>query len=388
MTERSWDEQDWKLAERLAGLDLGMESRSREKLRTRLAWMRIANVPARERHAPTVQKTLPDRSWTQPSFQRRWTAVAVVGLLMVFLAVFNQPVLAAVQRMLGYGYLPEVGFFRVQGTRLLAGPTALRQGDHEFQVQQGIVLAGKTGGTGVTWIWVDGISENLNPAETYLELADGARLPIQAIERTGAERIRLEFSALPPGSQQVHLVLSSHATIPLDFIPAENAGLAPTDVYTPTVRNTPPGEPCLTGPGGWRACVSAASVDETGTRLLLEIQPRAGGEPVAWAAGLQAELRSGEQSFALAAPVEVDGMNPAALVLRFGPLPGGIDTVTLHVAALPVAMRGNLLDTSGPYDLVLRLPVRSARLQPTPVVLLPDHQNPAPAPTPVGTRRP
>ena len=50
-----------------------------------------------------------------------WVALMILVLIATLL-IFRQPVLAAVGRLLGYGYFPQVGFIQLDGARVLRSP--------------------------------------------------------------------------------------------------------------------------------------------------------------------------------------------------------------------------------------------------------------------------
>ena len=153
-----------RLVEELARLDLGAESAIRERLRASLSMP--ASAPGRNPQAHPAPASAPKPSSTWPA-RLRPIGVGIAVVLLVLVMAFNQPVLAAGQRILGYGYLPETGFFRLSETVLLSGPVVQ---DHEgmaVTVHQGVISSQRTR----LWLRFDGSPQPLEGA--WLELADG-----------------------------------------------------------------------------------------------------------------------------------------------------------------------------------------------------------------------
>jgi hypothetical protein len=227
---------DLQMAARLASLDLSVESKTQANLRTRLAWMAMAQVPLAKNKIRSGQLG-PHANPLRVS----WLAGLAAVWLAVCLVIFNQPVLTMVQHFLGYGYMPEVGFFPLSNTHLLKGPLELHQNDRQVFVRQGISLQRDPGGSGVTWLWIEGNPEMLKRGEIWLDGTQHQVIPVQAIDPTGSNRARLTFGPLPTGTNRVVLHLSEGWQFPLEWIPAVNAGGIPTQVSVPTATYAPTG---------------------------------------------------------------------------------------------------------------------------------------------------
>ena len=391
---------DLKMATRLANLNLGAESKIQANLRTRLAWMAMAKVPSTK--APSRSGPLVIHSRQARTF---WFAGLAAVLMAVCLVVFNQPVLAMVQQFLGYGYLPEVGFFPVPNTQLLKGPVELRQNNWQIIVRQGIALQGGSNGSGGTLLWLEGIRGTLSLTDTWLELLQPATLQVGAeqnqrvaalsIDSIGSNQTRLAFGPLPTGTTQVILHLSQDLQIPLEWIRAADAGLVPTQVSVPTATHAPtpsgagsptgvaPVMPCLDMGTQLTICVQAGWVDEQKTHLLLELQPLQNGSALIWDAKVtgQVELRDGYRTvYPLKASFAGNTDGTGAVTLQFAALPDGTSEVTLHLSGISILQDGKEEWIAGPFDLPLRLPARGMRISPTPAVIQTSERRPVPTP--------
>jgi hypothetical protein len=179
----------------------------------------------------------------------------------------------------------------------------------------------------------------------------------------------------------------------LAWIPATEAGLAPTQVSSPELTQTPSGKatamPCLNVTEKWMLCAQAAYMDRQGTHLLLELQPVQNGKSVHGYIKMinQAELRGDHHQFyPLGAfiPGEMDGTN--ALTLQFSPIADGIMNVTLHLSGIHIQQDEKEIEAAGPFDLALHLPARREKVSPTPSLFQSGEWQTVP--TPVITSRP
>ena len=391
---------DLQMAARLANLNLSAESKTQANLRTRLAWMAMAKVASAK--APNRSGRLSIHSGHARTF---WFAGLAAVFMAVCLVIFNQPALAMVQQILGYGYLPEVGFFPMPRTQMLKGPVELRDHDQQILVWQGIALQGGSNGSGATRLWLEGIRGTLSLTDTWLELLQPATLRVRAeqnqrvaalsIDSIGSNQTRLAFGPLPTGTTQVILHLSQDLQIPLEWIQAADAGLVPTQVSVPTATHAPtpsgagsptgvaPVTPCLDMGTQLKICVQAGWVDEQKTHLLFELQPLQNGNVLIWDAKVtgQVELRDGNRTvYPLKASFEGNTDGTGAATLQFAALPDGISEVTLHLSGISILQDGKEEWIAGPFDLPLRLPARGMRISPTPAVIQTSERRPVPTP--------
>ncbi len=372
-----------RLAQELASLDLSPQSAVRESLRSRLA------LRTKPRPAPLYR----------PAAGKLALAAAAM-LLLALLALVNQPVLAAVQRMLGYGYLPETGFIRLADNTLLQGPVVQEQGNASLSVRQGVSDSRRTR------VWVRASDAGQSLAGAWLALDDGRKLAAVSWawypdkrDPTGA---LLVFPPLPPGSGQTVLGLPGGWQVPLEWAPAAQVGLSPTEVILPTESQTPPGQslsaPCATPGSLLRICVQAAYVDAGGTHLLLEVealQPGARFAGEAAPASFRAQLVDEQQRVYASSAPPAAGDKAGDWSLQFAPLAGDARTLTLRLSDLPVSTADSrdpaqapALETlPGPFSLAFQLPERQPTFAPTPRVV-DGSGSPLPAPTPAAPEKP
>jgi len=365
------------LAQQLAALDLSAESTIRTQLRLRL-----------RRRAQSHSQMWGRQGWVptlaQPRLRLRtrydrivaWIAAAT----LVLLVLLNQSALAAVQRIFGYGYLPETGFIRLYGTWLLKGPVAQQHDGQSVTVRQGVVSAQRTE------LWIEGVGLPDSPQEAWLELPGGQGLPaLSWLPDMG----KLTFVMLPLGIRQSTLVLPPGWRIPLEWIESEQAGLAPTVVSVPYPQITPTGEaPSFTAGDSVRVWARAAFVNSEGTHVLLESEALQPGAELLWDVTLSTyPVTLGDEdnrAYALRGQkvaADSTGVSGAGLTLQFSPVPGDVQIVRLRLPALVVRLGGPTTILLGPHELVFRLPERQPRPCPTPQVLS-NRTLPSPAPTP------
>jgi len=391
-----------RLAEELARLDLGAESAIRERLCSSLAMQASAPDRNSQVYRTSASASKPSLAWPA---RLRPVGVGIAVVLLVLVMAFNQPVLAAGQRILGYGYLPETGFFRLSETVLLSGPVVQ---DHEgitVTVRQGVISSQRT----QLWVRFDGPPQPLEGA--WLELADGQRLPAESWswlpdehQPTGG---MVSFPALPAGTRRSTLGLPTGWVIPVEWAPAREVPLAPTEVSIPYPTNTPTGwaaqRVCVTATDAVRVCVNAAFVDAEGTHILLEGEAIAPGSRLAWVMdlGSQAIQLVDEQQRVyplkeLIIPEKSAQLDQASLSLRFSPLPSKARIVTLQLSELTFRLSGQpgsakaseSLTIPGPFFLAFSLPERQPTVSPTPRAVSESQAFPYPAPTPTPARGP
>ncbi|MEO0249986.1 MAG: hypothetical protein ABIN58_10760, partial [candidate division WOR-3 bacterium] len=175
----------------------------------------------------------------------RWLVYGLCLLILVILVINYQPVLAAVQRLSGYGYVPLAGFIDLSDTRVLAGPTIQVHGARRLIVTQAVAssteiriwLRLEKADVEPPWIAKSGQSPN-----TWLETGDGRRLYpwSQSWSSSGKQSAEayLEFRAVAAEepvqvSDVTSLVLKVQPdwTIPLRFNPAANVGSPLVTIY-------------------------------------------------------------------------------------------------------------------------------------------------------------
>jgi len=255
------------VASRLAELDFETELRPPAELRAR--WLsRSKQVSAKSGVLNFSQR----RGWA-------WAAFAV-AILFAMLFIFRQPVLAAVGRLFGYGYFPKAGFVELDTARVLRSPVREEHAGRSLTALSG--LATPQG----TTLWLE-YSDSARSADgAWLETPAGERIDLLSWEwdpnQAGRRGVRLEFPALPAGAGQITLALPEGWRIPLEWIPAVQAGIPSAEInmpypttepatgQNPTLENTvqKTAVPCVVT-NGMQVCLKAAQTDAGGTRLLL-----------------------------------------------------------------------------------------------------------------------
>ncbi len=364
---------DLELAGRLWALDVGAESRLRGPLRSRLVQQ-------------TQRKPLP--GWKQRWFGRPQPVfLALLCALAFVLLVAPTPVMAAIQHFLGYGYIPEAGFIRLADTTLLEGPVTQRQGEHSITVWQGMVRDSEL----TLWAEADFVPAPF--AGMYLELPDGVQVQPTMVQSAGP-RGKLVFAGVFSFEPQVYLVAPQGWRLPLAWLPAAQANLAPTHVSVPVATRTQTRQagdkPCAPLPPG-QVCVEAAYTDQQGTHLLLQYWQAGEPAPLDWSAigsGPGIYLQGGGHRLdLLEAPAAEGAADPSMCELRFVPVPAGLEAVRLH---LPLRVMDDPAggQPTAAIDLDLQLPERAPVRSPTPQVVGAAPTAPLPVPTPLAPQNP
>lgn len=361
------------LAGRLAQMDLSAQSTVRGSLRDRLA------ASPRRTYSHTVSGVVRPR--LQPAAGRGWWAsLAAILLVCTALAFSHTSWVSAVQRLLGYGYLSEVGFFPLDETVLITGPVRQTQGEQTLTVRQGITQSGRT------TLWVES-NFSLPPADQIWLDTPGGRVVAATFDPAEA-RLTFELAAQPDTT--TFLGLPGEWRLPLEWVAAAQAGLAPTRVSLPA--NTPDAAkgatPCFSVKNLVRVCIQAAYADAGGTHLLLEWIPLQHGVSSSWQpleeiGTISLRDQSGNSYLATSRRCEYEP-ECSLLALQYPPLPTSASSLTLHFTRLEVAIDGASPVPMQSYDLPLRLPERVPLRSPTPRAATSPNQEPQPVPHPPG----
>ncbi|MDR3573480.1 MAG: hypothetical protein P4L50_06455 [Anaerolineaceae bacterium] len=251
------------LATRLAEIDFGSELRPQPELRARWLW-RSKQVTARQAVLTPVQRS-------------RWFWAAFASLILfAMLFIFRQPVLAAVGRLFGYGYFPQAGFVELDTAQVLRSHVRQEHAGRSLTVLNGLARPKQT----VLWLEYSDTARAADGA--WLETPSGERVDLSSWEwdpnQPDRRGVRLEFPPLPAGAGQTTLALPEGWRIPLEWIPAAQAGIPLSEVGAPYPTTAPAfGQkltpektvvPCIVSIG-LQVCLKAAQTDTDGTHILL-----------------------------------------------------------------------------------------------------------------------
>jgi hypothetical protein len=244
------------------------------------------NDPLRSRWAAQARHKA-----AKPFNPLRWVWIGAVVIALALLIIFRQPVLASVTQLFGYTYIPETGFVRLETVRVLKNPVIQEHDRRSLTVSKGLATPKWTE------VWIE-FSEAAQPLEkAWLELPSGTKLEMAGWEwypdEPGTKGLHLYFPVAGDESNQFTLALAEGWRLPLQWIPASEAGLNSAEVFAPypsplpEATGTPEtgGETDLTTEvssitqspipaclehEGLRICVRAATTTQEGTRVLLE----------------------------------------------------------------------------------------------------------------------
>src|SRR5450759_1204252 len=136
----------------------------------------------------------------------RWVWAVLIGLVLIAsLLIFRQPVLAALGRLLGYGYFPQAGFVQLDSARILNNPIKQEHAGNSLTVVSGLATQDHT----VLWLEYSDIAQPADGA--WLEMPTGGRLDLSSWSwdpnQPNTKGIRLEFPPLTAGVTQTTLAL-------------------------------------------------------------------------------------------------------------------------------------------------------------------------------------
>ena len=326
-------------------------------------------IPVWRKHWTPAIQALPARRFGSIN----WVVTAVL-LLVALLAAFNQPVFAAVGRWMGFGYLPETGFFKLVDTQLIKGPVMQQKEDGtSLSVEKGIATLTNTR------LWVQLTAPWSGLEGVWLSLPDGSRLAaLTWSQGTSSTQREVTFGVLPARTSSTSLHMADGWQIPLEWVAATQAGLASTEVSLPP-KSTPAGPAnrslCLTAQQQAQICVGAGIVDQDGIHLLVvgEAISPAGHftwDPAMTTMGFQL-IDGRQQIHGLTGPVEVD---QTRLSMLFNGDTQPSEVTILRLSGLAFRITGALgkettVTLQGPINLAFHLPDRQASLAPTPWVM-------------------
>lgn len=207
---------------------------------------------------------------------KTWVVIGLVLVILITAFIFRQPVLAAIGRLFGYGYLPEIGFVQLDTTRVLRNPVIQETEESHLTVLYGLADPERT----ILWLSFD---DEAQPGDgAWLETPAGERVDLLYWDwettRTNLQGVRLEFPPLSSDISQVTLALPQGWRLPLEWIPATQAGIPSAEINAPyptlqansaTSSSNDPSQPCLPA-SELQVCLKAAHLDGQGAHVLLE----------------------------------------------------------------------------------------------------------------------
>lgn len=188
-----------------------------------------------------------------------------IGLLIILFLLFTfKPVRAAMERLVGYGYIPEVGFIDLNETQVLAHVITELNSDQRLSVTQAMTSPTQTR----IWLRLTGIKDNFlgleqNP-DLWLETGDGQKLYPLSISWTSGDsqntEVQLQFAAISASEKNIVLRTKSGWAIPLRFIPAMEADVPSSmNEYTNSCNDYQ----------AIKLCILAVITDKRGTYILI-----------------------------------------------------------------------------------------------------------------------
>ena len=247
------------IANRLATAGLSAEVQLKAGLRSR--WITQTTSPASR---PVPQAFPLHLRWV-------WAALAV-ALLFAALFLFRQPVLAAVGRLFGYGYIPSTGFIQLDSAQVLIRPVFQEHEGSSLLVVRGLALPKQT------TLWIE-YSDEARPVDgAWLEVGSKDHIELSGWSYSpntpGSRGVLLTFPPLPAGTTQTVLALPEGWRLPLDWIPATQSNLPDVRVVPYQDTGSTPDAAAAqhdlcAQQHGLRLCVLAATAFAEGAQVLI-----------------------------------------------------------------------------------------------------------------------
>lgn len=315
----------FQVAEVLSRLDFDTEISPKNEIESR--WMRQVT----RSHLDLQFRSRQARRW--PVFRPAWVPILII--LLTLLAVFRQPVFAAVSRAFGYIFVPDVGFLPMDATFLLKQPILQEHHGQSLTVTHGIATPQNI----VLFLEFN----------DYARPVDGARLESESGEKfellhweywpntPDSRGIKMIFPpSLPVKTTQMTLSFPEGWHLPLDWIPASQSNLPDARVvpYASATQESTTSSHLCVEKHKINLCVLAATSSAENTSALvqseskmLDVDPGDALGFLTWQTENKQVALQDEQGNMFPMSSEQNGM------LLFPPLPSN-QTVTLMVPAL------------------------------------------------------
>jgi hypothetical protein len=273
------------------------------------------------------------RSAFKPGFA--WIAALVIGLIL--LALFHQPVFAAVERLFGYIYVPDMGFLPIRSTLVLQQPVLQEHDGVSLTITHAVATTEQT-------TVIMEFSDIASPGDgASLETSAGAMVPVTFWEyipnMKGSHGLKLNFPPLPSDTTKTTLVLPAGWHIPMIWIPASQS--AQTDVqaipYVSEATGTAAPSKLCVEKNGLNLCLKAAVAEPDDTSVLVESTPSNPALRPNWQLGfvwrIDADRITLRDERGNIYPID-SRVPPSEGLLHFPPIVGA-NRLTLTIPALP-----------------------------------------------------
>ena len=267
----------------------------------------------------------------QPLSIARLLWVPLVIVLVALLAVFHQPVFAAVSRAFGYIFVQDVGFVPADSTFLLKQPILQEHNGQSVTVGQGVATPQNI----ILFLEFNDVARPVDGAG--METVSGETIKLLQWEyfpnTPGSHGIKMIFSSLPVGTTKTILSLPEGWHLPLEWLSASHSNLPDARVVpyiSATQESTASSDMCVEK-HGMNLCVLAATTSPDGTSVLVETHatnPNLHSSwmgPV-WQEGVVLQDEQGNR---------VSMQRHEAEMLIFPPLSSETQKVTLVVPSIP-----------------------------------------------------
>ena len=298
-----------------------------------------------------------------------WAFSIFAVLILIFTTVFfvNQSALASVNRSLGYGFLPDYGFFKLSNTFLLEGPLRIKNDQKYVEINQGFSQENET----ILWIKTD-LGENGLPLSIMMDFENSLQEG-NVISSDGSGNYTVQFAQEFTQEDHPSLVINSEIIIKINWIKSQFAGLAPTMVMVSN-SSYDIGEadiyPCSIVQEKINICVEAAFRDQQGMHVQLSLKPDQNNEGISWVeSSLSQTIITDEFQRSYQAVIEKcvkEGCHQVTLL--FKDVSTLSDIYQLRFNGVQIQQESEKIDLSNNDAIEIKLPKSIPNFEPTPKI--------------------
>ncbi len=353
---------EWVVAKQLSLVNFPDSLEFKQELKNKL--IQQANmIDEKNLQSDSTQKKLTQQGFMFPV----WAFSVFVIIVMIFTTVFsiNQPASASVNRSLGYGFLPDYGFFRLSNATVLEGPFRIENDQYFLEVNQGISQESGTN------LWIKTNLDNAGGPLSFVIDFDNTFHEGNIISSDGFGSYLVRFKQQFNQEDQPVLVVNSEFNTAIHWIKSQLAGLAPTTVILSTpnqVSDEDKNHPCSITIKNIKICVEAAFRNQQGLYIHLLINSDQFEDNTTW---IESSLRQivimdEFQRNYQAASVKCESISCNRVTILFTNISDLTNGYQLSFKNVFLQQDNEKVDLSEMEPILLKLPDRIPNFEPTP----------------------
>jgi hypothetical protein len=355
-------EKEWEVINHLSEINLPVSENFKQNLKNQLT-QQARMLAAKNKLNQSNQKKYKQQGLMFPI----WAFSIFAVLIMIFIAVFfvNQPAFASVNRSLGYGFLPEYGFFRLSNTFLLEGPLRIEDDKKFVEINQGFSQKNET----TLWIKTDLDEEGL-PLLIMMDFANSLQEG-KIISSDGLGNYTVQFAQEFTQEDQPLLIINSEIIAKLNWIKSQSAGLAPTMVMVSNSSYDFEEDdiyPCSIVQEKIKICVEAVFRDQQGMHVQLLIKSGQNNDEIFWVESSLSQTKITDEfqrSYqAVIEKCDLEGCHQVTLLFK------DVSTLTdiyqLRFNGVQIQQKSEKIDLSNIDVIEIKLPKSIPNFEPTP----------------------